>query len=304
VNEDLSKVLWVLQENRMGWSGVHDAQMLKRYLGAQGTPYRDLEVRPFDETPITVEWDGPVLFYGSTTLVDRLYKQKGTWNPGIYYEPALSSTQAVHRHYGTRMLNDPCSVLRLGRLLTGKATKFGDPDGVWEPEDALFIRPEMDLKEFVGGVRKFKELPELLKQGSQSRATEETLVMVAAPVNIQREWRTIIVDGKVIAASQYKYDGRLLQSTDEHFEPTAVKDFAEDCALLYKPAPVFVLDVAELWNGQLRVVETNCFNCAGWYQANFRAIAREVTAYVARTGGKWPSEESHAAAKPKEEVQP
>jgi hypothetical protein len=55
--------------------------------------------------------------------------------------------------------------------------------------------------------------------------------------------------------------------------------FAGAMAARYAPAPVFVLDVGETEAG-LRVVETNCFNSAGWYACDAAAIVRRVTAFV------------------------
>ncbi len=55
--------------------------------------------------------------------------------------------------------------------------------------------------------------------------------------------------------------------------------FAGAMAARYGPAPVFVLDVGETEAG-LRVVETICFNRAGWYACDAAAIVRRVTAFV------------------------
>ena len=52
-------------------------------------------------------------------------------------------------------------------------------------------------------------------------------------------------------------------------------------AARYAPAPVFVLDVGETEAG-LRVVETNCFNSAGFYWCDLHAIVRAVNAYLRR----------------------
>ncbi len=47
------------------------------------------------------------------------------------------------------------------------------------------------------------------------------------------------------------------------------------------PAPVFVLDVGEVEEG-LRVVETNCFNSAGFYWCDLHAVVRAVNAHLRR----------------------
>jgi hypothetical protein len=86
----------------------------------------------------------------------------------------------------------------------------------------------------------------------------------------------VVVDGAVVASSQYRYHGRLKVTGEVPAEVTA---FAERDGRAVRPAPVFVLDVGEVEEG-LRVVETNCFNSAGWYACDAAAIVRRVTAFV------------------------
>ena len=141
---DLSKVLWVIQENRLGWSGTHDNHMLESFLEAQGTPYREITVIPFDESPLKMEaWDGPVIFYGSTKLVERVK----WWKPGVWYDERAFSMEEVYAFYDTLMLNDDDGYMLYLKDLLAEAR---------DPEEELFIRPVHDLKEFVGAVRKFK----------------------------------------------------------------------------------------------------------------------------------------------------
>jgi hypothetical protein len=280
---DLSKVLWVIQENRLGWAGSHDNHMLEAFLEAQGTPYREITVIPFDESPIQVDWEGPVIFYGSTKLVERvnhalvsdpLSTSGRKWTLGVWYSHERFSMQRTIGLYDELMLNGVDSHMHALEDLVSENR---------DPEEELFVRPVHDLKAFVGAVRKFKELSELLKQSNTSSATGKTEVLVSPPRNIHREWRCFMVDGRVVAHSEYKRDGELLKQDQMHYTPTDVTLLAERAAGIYSPAPVFVLDICELKNGELKIVETNCFNCAGVYRSSLRDIAREVTGYAART---------------------
>jgi ATP-grasp domain, R2K clade family 3 len=87
-----------------------------------------------------------------------------------------------------------------------------------------------------------------------------------------------VVDGRVVASSQYRSNGRLKVTGEV---PPEVTRFAGEMAARYAPAPVFVLDVGAVAAG-LRVVETNCFNSAGFYWCDLYAIARAITAYARR----------------------
>lgn len=275
----LSETLWVLQSNRLGPAGAHDFFKLTSFLDAQGTPYKEFPYRPFDDAPVVVEWDGPVVFYGGTTFIEKVHKQ-GEWRPGVWYDKAAFSFEALLGGYGSALLNADSRVISLGSLITEAL-----------PADALFfIRPADDLKEFVGGIRTYAEIQrDLLVQSSMSRATLETRVQLAPVKRIKREWRTILVDGKVIEGSQYRDGSYLLKRGESPKLSAEVVAFAEQQAAKYSPAAVYALDVVEHegplkdgHGGPLGIVETNCFNCAGWYDSNVRTIAREVTLCASR----------------------
>jgi hypothetical protein len=151
------------------------------------------------------------------------------------------------------------------------------------PKAEVFVRPAADLKEFVGGLMALRELPMLFEGSRKSRATPMTRVQVATPKDLVHEWRTIVIRDWVITGSQYLSHGEKVKQGSYGTLPDHVVAFAEACAKLYQPAEVFVLDVGELANGELRVVECNCFNASGWYWSDFHAIAREVSAYVVET---------------------
>ncbi len=72
-------------------------------------------------------------------------------------------------------------------------------------------RPAGDLKEFAGRVHTFAELAPW-RDGLASTNGPlglDTLVQVAEPRALGREWRTVVVDGAVVTASQYRSSGRL-----------------------------------------------------------------------------------------------
>lgn len=266
-----SNVLWVIQTNRLGQAGAHDIFKLTSFLEAGGISYAEVQYRPFDDSPIEVAWMGPTVFYGGTTFIERVYKT-GKYKPGVWYDEPAFNFAALLRHYGERMLNSDSRLTSLEELM--------DETG----DEPIFVRPVLDMKEFVGAVRTRAEIRrDLSVASSVNRATPTTLVQVAAPKKLKREWRTIVVNQQVVAGSLYRDEkNRLLGiGAPRSIIPSGVFELAETCAQRYSPAPVFVLDVGELDDGALRVIETNCFNCAGWYESNFRDIVAKVTAFAA-----------------------
>jgi hypothetical protein len=95
------------------------------------------------------------------------------------------------------MLNYGALVTTFGELLRSN----------YEPEKLLFVRPDDDGKSFAGEVLRFAECQEWLgrlKAIEHSNLSGESRIIVGEPFHIGKEWRLWCVDGKVIAASQYR----------------------------------------------------------------------------------------------------
>jgi hypothetical protein len=226
-----------------------------------------LQVIPFDDTPPDVSNEGRVLFYGSTTLMKNVVRT-GRWYPGMFFDETRFSFGALRAGYGAHLVNADSEVMTVASLV----------DRNYHPDDEFFVRPAGDLKEFTGRVFSFHELASWRTELASTNGplSLDTVVQVAAPKTLHREWRTIIVNGKVITASQYRSHGHLKLSDDV---PPEVLAYAAERAAEYAPAPVFVLDVGEVDEG-LRVIETNCFNCAGFYWCDVYEVVRAVTDYL------------------------
>jgi hypothetical protein len=259
-------VRWVVQENL---GSADDVAKLTAFLDRMYVPWSPLRVIPFDDTPPEVPTDGAVIFYGSTTLM-RNVARAGRWDPGVYFDESRFAFEALRDGYGDALLNAASEVLTVGEFVARDL----------DPEAEFFVRPANDLKEFTGAVHAFGELRGWRDglAASNGPLGLDTRIQVAPPVDVIAEWRTVVVDGRVVASSQYRSNGRLKVTGEV---PAAVTDFAATMAARYAPAPVFVLDVGEVEAG-LRVVETNCFNSAGFYWCDLHAVVRAVTAYARR----------------------
>lgn len=102
-----------------------------------------------------------------------------------------------------------------------------------------------------------------------------TLVVIAAPQPIAREWRLVVVGDRVIAGSQYAVGGK--RAIDEGC-PAEVQAFS--AAMLaevrWRPDPVFMLDVCES-AGQLWLVELNSFSGSWLYGCELPAVVAEAS---------------------------
>lgn len=261
---------WVLQTNI---SSEDSESKLYGFLTQRGTPVERFKLIPFDDSPLPFDHTRPTIFYGSTSLIRRAGNED-RFRPGVWYDLEASSFHRLCQEYDDELLNRNSTVLPLHELVAHLKTL-----DIYEP---LFVRPTEDTKAVVGRVRPAWEWLERLESsiGVRGGPTPDTMVQMAEPQDIPNEWRVCILDGKPITASSYRVDGRLNQGGDI---PGKVMDYAGALARRYSPQPVYMLDVCERSDGVLKVVETNTFNCSGFYWMDVYLIARKVTDYVEDT---------------------
>lgn len=207
---------------------------------------------------------GPVFPIGSTSMLTA--SRRYGWTPGVIYDPDTFHFTAWRDNWGAaNLINGEAEVCRFGRI-PGVSKAWGD---------RVFIRPAQDLKTFTGCVMDLPDLwawQERVATGEKSieaqELTSETPVIIAPVKTITREWRTWIVDGKLVAYSQYAERGKRVR---RRYTPWDVRRFAERLASYWQPAPAFVLDVGEV-DGRLGLVEINTINSSGIYDADMVSV--------------------------------
>ena len=266
-----SKLVWVVE--RDGVMGSTNTDLLRSALDACGQKWLHVDPRYFsDDLPETNEDIGDnmwPIYYGSTTLRDKLTAHG---KPGVFFDPHRFSFAALKEGYGENLLNGESVVMTIWSFLSDCAHQ--------DQDELLFVRPSDDSKSLNGYVQTRREWVESIRisMNNTRGPKNDTQVQVAQPRNIETEWRLFVVGGKVAASSQYRYRGHLNAKADT---PQRVVDYAERMAVIYQPASVFVMDVCEMSSdNSLRVVETNCFNCSGFYKADVREIIAAVNAHV------------------------
>ncbi|HEX7846786.1 MAG TPA: ATP-grasp domain-containing protein, partial [Chitinophagaceae bacterium] len=131
-------------------------------------------------------------------------------------------------------------------------------------------------KSFAGEVISYDELRnwfEKLKTIENTDLSLETKIIVSEPYNVAREWRLWITKKKVIAASQYREYFKLKKSRGC---PEEVIRYAETRCEEYTPHDTFVMDICQCGD-RYYIVECNCLNGAGFYNADVEAIIFSVT---------------------------
>lgn len=178
------------------------------------------------------------------------------WYPGSMYN-ANHNFEVYAPKYG------------LENMLNGDGKIITFTDDIPLEDERFHVRLTKDSKYFGGEVHTHDSWNEYRQKCIDNYTAEillnESNLLVSPLKDIQQEVRCWVVGGKVVTASRYKlFDRVSYQNYDDEYYYT---DFAQAMVDKYQPAEAFVLDVC-LANDQLKVVEVNCINAAGFYHCN------------------------------------
>ncbi|MGI4870259.1 MAG: ATP-grasp domain-containing protein [Janthinobacterium lividum] len=120
-----------------------------------------------------------------------------------------------------------------------------------------------------------------LAQLPEADLTPATSLLFSSPKVLEKEWRHVVVAGRVVASVRYLWQGELRVSVAD--VPPALLAFVAECLACYQPHEVVVLDTA-LAAGKYVIIECNCFNCTGFYHTDVTASIAAVTEWRAAAG--------------------
>lgn len=255
---------WILQNNILNEDGH---SQLVQALETLGIPHSIHKIIPttcdLDPKPEITEKE--VLCFGSYSML-RI-SEANAWRPGVYALREFTHEEVIS-HWGNHLLN-----------AQGQQTTFLKvPETPEFQEGEFFLRPATDEKFFVGKPISSEDFQEwwneiVIKKADYGNGlTPETPVLIAPLQNIQSEFRTWIINKKVVTASSYKLAGRLHVNLPVDEDILA---FAGTRAQEWSPEKAYCLDVARTTDG-LRIVETNTINFAGFYKANVAKIVEAL----------------------------
>ena len=151
-------------------------------------------------------------------------------------------------------------------------------------KEEIFIKPTRDLKAFAGIIVEAGRTPgeEIFSRPQDSSLTDDEIVLIAPFRRISREYRNFVVGGKLIDSSIYKIGSKITYEVPSNEERKMLQSFFEVVASKYSPIDTYVVDFAMLENGEMTVIEYNCFNCAGMYSVDRRKVFKAVIDHVAK----------------------
>ena len=258
--------IWLLEANVDGLP----AQRLEAEIKKQGMSCQFVKHFPGSSPPRdilgseSVPREACVLFMGTLPLMRHL-RENRHWRPGGWCSFEQLSCSSYYAFFGEHLLNRHYALLPTAEAARLEERLFAN----YGRGGSVFIRPDEATKKFTGKVVDREEFEMFLAP----RLFDPTsLVLVAEPHELLREWRLVIAHSNVIAWSQYCDRGQSVVSADC---PAEVLEFAQQVLLdvAWRPDPLFVMEVCETAAG-LSVLELNGFSCSSLYECDLEAIVR------------------------------
>ncbi len=209
-----------------------------------------------------------VIFYGSLNTAKKLIK-KSKWIPGVYYNIPRYECRYYYAHLGKYLLNSNYIFIPFSELPRQKEFLY-EHLGY---DRTIFIRPDRADKPFTGTLV-YKEHFDSKLDKLYNRIKPEDLIVVSEPRNIKFEWRFVVVNGKIIAGSQYKENDKI-RFVSEY--PKEAFDFASYIASIYHPDVCWVCDICQTKHDEFKIMEVGCFSCAGLYKCDLEIVVKAVS---------------------------
>jgi hypothetical protein len=211
--------------------------------------------------------DDCVMFMGSIQLALWIKRNK-PWIPGIWLDPEKFKCTTYYSYLGEFLFNQDYEFTTVGeykRKVDSYYSRFG-------VDNCLFVRPDTGLKSFTGQIFTRERHDTDWKYFDQTTKPED-IIVVSTPKNIKAEYRLVVGDGNIVASSQYQREGKREQLPGC---PVSVARMGMAIAHTIdsdlKVGPMYVVDIAVTHDDIPRLMEINCFNCAGLYECDKKIV--------------------------------
>jgi hypothetical protein len=216
--------------------------------------------------------DGCVIGYGTFPFA-RQIQLHYRWSPGAWCDLEKLDCSIYFAYFGKYLLNQPYAIMPGVEAIRQSDWLFS----VFGGDEEVFARPAGCHKLFVGRCIHRESFASGL---SPSRYDPATQVVIAAPREIGREWRLVVIGDRIIGASQYAEDG--VRSVAPGC-PDVVHDFVAGMlnAVSWRPDAIFMIDVCES-DGRLWLLELNGFSCSWLYQCDLPEVVGRASELAVR----------------------
>jgi hypothetical protein len=212
-----------------------------------------------------------VIGYGTYPFARQIQVHR-RWLPGAWSTVENLDCTAYFAHFGKFLLNQQYVIMPGVEAIRQRDWLFR----ILAKDDEIFARPTSCLKLFTGRCIYIDDFVNAL---APTRYDPATLIVVATPRNIDREWRLIVAGEIVVAASQYSVQGSKCVAPGC---PGPVQEFAMRmlAEVHWRPDPMFMIDICQA-DGNFWLVEINGFSCSWLYQCDLEVVVREASGFAA-----------------------
>lgn len=266
----MASVTWILELDV--FPNSHDR--LRKAIVASG--HRIVESR--DEwwlhEPPEFDRETPIVFHGSLGNA-AVIEMKAIWFPGSFCPVNEFSCTSWYPPASRWLLHRDWRCLPANELIANAA----DVAAEIGCDERVFVRPDSPLKPFSGRVLEVNSISlKTLDHGFYYE--DETLPVIVAPVvDVGREWRFVVVEGRAITGSGYDADTR--RAADSGGDAVARALAEEVASTMLPPCPVYVLDICKVGD-EYRLIELNPFGGADLYDCDSVAIVEAVSKFSIR----------------------
>jgi hypothetical protein len=212
--------------------------------------------------------NNPIVFYGSLNLTKDVQRRfPADFFPFAWCDLNLFKSSFYLQYLGKFSLQQEYALYPTKELPRLKNYLFKN-------NDKLFFRPDDNDKPFDGQVVAKENFDPWFELMSLYNPKDYSLALVSPYKIIEKEYRLVIYNRKVIASSMYKENNFL---TTEPIADTHIIEFAENVCkeVTWQPHPIYVMDVGST-NHNYFIIEIGSINCAGLYKADIQPVVNAM----------------------------
>ena len=232
------KPTWLIERGVYG----EDAEVFSAEVKRQGMQCVEVDYQPGKSPPSDILGFAPpeehacIVLWGTLPLMRQIQLYR-TWAPGGWCNTCNLDCSAYYAHFGAFLLNDYYTILPGVEAVRLRDRLYGE----FGIDDEVFVRPSCVHKLFTGRVVYRDDFRAAI---APSLYDPMTLLIVSLPKTVRREWRLVVAEGGVVAASLYRDNGVIRTARGC---PTEVSQFAADVlqTAAWSPDPVFMMDVCD-----------------------------------------------------------
>lgn len=215
--------------------------------------------------------DSCVVFYGGLLLAKILQREK-QWVPGPICNFQNLECLTYFSYFGKYLLNQDYIMMPLNEFYRKKDDIYNK----FSIDNKVFLRPNSGAKTFCGNIYDYdfldSEINTIRLYGKLP--IDRILSVISSPKKIDKEWRIVIVDRKVVAYSLYKKDGEIFEKRE--CDEGAIELSKAIANEKWQPDYAYTVDIC-LSNGYYKLLEVNSFSCSGLYECDPNLIVESVS---------------------------